>query len=335
MSLKPLAVGDDPRVKRVDVDLNGRKYNYILAEPKGRRRGTVFLIHGWPDLSMGWRYQIPMFQERGFRVVAPDIIGFGRTQTPDGIEAYSLKRTADDINALAAKLQCSSIILGGHDWGGAAVFRVALWYPKLISHLFSVCTPYHAPNHGPDIPLQTVVEKYIPSFGYQLQLSSGEVGKHVDTYEKIKGFIKGIYGGKGPNGEMAFTIKTGVQYDNLLNIGKSPLLSDEEADFYAREYMRNGFESPLGWYKTRSINWKDELAIKEHTLQMPTLFIAASGDAALPPSLSEGMDEHIPKLTRRQVDTTHWALIEAPKQVNDYIWQWLEPLLSQEGKSVL
>ena len=155
------------------------------------------------------------------------------------------------------------------------MFRVALWYPKLISHLFSVCTPYHAPNHGPDIPLQTVVEKYIPSFGYQLQLSSGEVGKHVDTHEKIKGFIKGIYGGKGPNGEMAFTIKTGVQYDNLLNIGKSPLLSDEvsssilyrtetsllqEADFYAREYMRNGFESPLGWYKTRSINWKDELA---------------------------------------------------------------------------
>ena len=76
-------------------------------------------------------------------------------------------------------------------------------------------------------------------------------------------------------------------------------------------------------------------SIKEHTLQMPTLFIAASGDAALPPSLSEGMDEHIPKLARRQVDTTHWALIEAPKQVNDYIWQWLEPLLKQEEKSVL
>lgn len=89
-----------------------------------------YAFPSWPDLSMGWRYQIPMFQEKGFRVVVPDIIGFGRTvcwsptsnvsnlqkQKPDSLEGYSLKRTADDINALAGKLGCSSIILGGHDW---------------------------------------------------------------------------------------------------------------------------------------------------------------------------------------------------------------------------
>lgn len=67
--------------------------------------------------------------------------------------------------------------------------------------------------------------------------------------------------------------------------------------------------------------------IKEDRIQIPTLFIAASDDLALPPSLSEGMEEYVPNLTRRQVDTSHWALIEAPEQVNEYIWQWLEPLL--------
>lgn len=96
-----------------------------------------------------------------------------------------------------------------------------------MSHLFSVCTPYAAPNRGPYIPLKTIVDKYIPSFGYQLQLSSGDVGKHLNTHEKIKGFMKGMYGGRGPNGESAFNIKHGVQYDNLLKISESPWLTDD------------------------------------------------------------------------------------------------------------
>lgn len=164
------------------------------------------------------------------------------------------------------------------------VFRVALWYPRLVSHLFSVCTPYAPPNRGPEIPLKTIVDKYIPSFGYQLQLSSGEVGKQVDTHEKVKGFMKGIYGGRGSNGEVAFNIKHGVQYHNLLKISESSLLSDhvsgflssaastlirffaQNAEFYAREYMRNGFESPLGWYKTRSINHREERAYVKHNI---------------------------------------------------------------------
>ena len=98
--------------------------------------------------------------------------------------------------------------------------------------------------------------------------------------------MKGMYGGRGPNGESGFNIKHGVRYDNLLKISESPLLSDDvsrfssltasaltwsftqDADFYAREYMRNGFESPLGWYKTRSINHKEEQAYVEHNLPM-------------------------------------------------------------------
>ena len=86
------------------------------------------------------------------------------------------------------------------------------------------------------------------------------------------------------------------------------------------------------WVYTKEMN-----RIKEDRIQIPTLFIAASDDQALPPSLSEGMEDYVPNLTRRQVDTTHWALIEAPAQVNEYIWEWLDPLLDGEtgGKSRL
>ena len=86
------------------------------------------------------------------------------------------------------------------------------------------------------------------------------------------------------------------------------------------------------WVYTKEMN-----RIKEDRIQIPTLFIAASDDQALPPSLSKGMEDYVPNLTRRQVDTTHWALIEAPAQVNEYIWEWLDPLLDGEtgGKSRL
>lgn len=54
--------------------------DYILGVPKnGRFKATVFLIHGWPDLSYGWRYQIPFLIKQNMRVVVPDMMGYGGT----------------------------------------------------------------------------------------------------------------------------------------------------------------------------------------------------------------------------------------------------------------
>ena len=77
-------------------------------------------IHGWPDLSMGWRNQNPLLTGLGYRVVAPDCIGYGATDAPKvppaSIESYSWKSHAEDIKELASQLEAKEIILGGHDW---------------------------------------------------------------------------------------------------------------------------------------------------------------------------------------------------------------------------
>jgi pimeloyl-ACP methyl ester carboxylesterase len=83
---------------------------------------------------MGWRYQIPVFVNKGYRVIAPDCLGYGRTvwtqeqthfrrnktdtgqDTPDDLAAYSHRNCADDVKELALQLGASKIILGGHDW---------------------------------------------------------------------------------------------------------------------------------------------------------------------------------------------------------------------------
>ena len=105
------------------------------------------------------------------------------------------------------------------------MYRVALWYPEIISHLFSVCTPYLAPAKGKYVSLQDIVTTVLPNFGYQLQLGSGEVEKVLDSREQIRLFLNAMYGGKGPNGEVGFSPQSGIIFENLPHLGPSPLLS--------------------------------------------------------------------------------------------------------------
>ena len=183
-----------------------------------------------------------MLLEMGYRVVAPDIMGFGGTDAPEELVYYGFKRIADDIKELARRLGSSHIILGGHDWGGAIVYRVALWHPELVAHIFAVCTPYSTPNKT-KVDLAEVVRTKLPNFGYQLHLASGEVEKHIQTKAQIREFLNALYGGKGPNGETGFNTSNGPEYENLPKLGPTRLLTSEMLDFYAEQYARNGIHS--------------------------------------------------------------------------------------------
>jgi soluble epoxide hydrolase/lipid-phosphate phosphatase len=153
---------NDSRVQYKTANLNGVNYSYILAEPKGEPLNTIFLIHGFPDLSFGWRYQIPFLASLGLRVVVPDMMGYGGTDAPESPTFYTYKRAADDMAELAKQMGLSSIILGGHDWGGAVVYRIALRYPKLISAVISICTPFKPPGK------KYVDATVLPNFKYQV-----------------------------------------------------------------------------------------------------------------------------------------------------------------------
>lgn len=57
----------------------------------------VLLLHGWPDSSHLWRNQIPFLVANGFRAIAPDLRGLGRSDRPEGVEAYSLENAVADV----------------------------------------------------------------------------------------------------------------------------------------------------------------------------------------------------------------------------------------------
>ena len=105
------------------------------------------------------------------------------------------------------------------------MYRVALWHPELISHLFSVCTPYMAPTKH-FVSLEDAVRTVLPQFGYQIHLASGEVEKVIVSKEQIRQFLNALYGGHGPNGEILFSPEKGIIFENLPKIGPSPLLTE-------------------------------------------------------------------------------------------------------------
>ncbi|KAL4916593.1 Alpha/Beta hydrolase protein [Aspergillus aurantiobrunneus] len=331
MAVDKIKVSGDSRVDHRSAFVNGKTYGYLYSEPdSGKYKGTVVLLHGFPDLSIGWRYQIPLFINKGFRVIAPDCIGYGRTDAPADLAAYSLKSSADDVKELASQLGASKIILGGHDWGAYLAYRVALWHPELVQYLFTVCVPY-SPPYKEFISIEEMVKKITPHFAYQLHFISGEIEKVVHTKDENKQFLIALYGGRTEKKEFAFDVNKGVDLDKVRHIRPSRLLSEEELEYYAWEFARHGLRGPLNWYRTRKLNHDDELSLPAGNINVPVLFIQAVNDAALPPRLGKGMGKYLPQLTTKQVDASHWALWEKPKEVNDILNTWVNEVV--EGRA--
>lgn len=327
---------NDPRVTHHTFTINNtRSYHYILASPSTNPRATVLLIHGFPDLGFGWRYQVPHLLSRGLRVIVPDALGYGHSSAPQDLASYSLKSMSSDMIALANHVLGSEeepIILGGHDWGGALVWRLALWYPDRIRAVFSVCTPYSPPSKAYLSPEQVV--QRLPNFTYQLQLIGPDVEAKIKGEEVTRQFFNGIFGGRTPDGGGILVPSKGIIFDRLDKVGKTPLLTPEEVEVYVREYQRNGMRGPLNWYRTRKINYEEELELIQKgrgRITPPSLFVLATKDAALPPAMSAGMEAHFDKLERKEVEASHWALVEAADEVNAHVGRWLEGLLGGNG----
>jgi soluble epoxide hydrolase/lipid-phosphate phosphatase len=106
------------------------------------------------------------------------------------------------------------------------IWRTVLWYPELVSHVFSVCTAY-SPPFKRFISTEQLVEGPAPFFGYQIHLASGEVEKRIQSRHDIRQFIKGMFGGRGPNKELIFDPFKGIVFEHLSKVGDSPLLTEK------------------------------------------------------------------------------------------------------------
>jgi pimeloyl-ACP methyl ester carboxylesterase len=116
-------------MSRVDVDGVGIEY-----EVTGEGRPVV-LLHGFPDSGRLWRHQVPALAGAGFQVIVPDLRGYGRSDKPAGVDAYSIPLLAGDVLAVLADLGIGRAHVVGHDWGAALAWALASVAPGSVDHV--------------------------------------------------------------------------------------------------------------------------------------------------------------------------------------------------------
>ncbi len=99
---------------------------------------AVLLVHGWPDSCHIWRHQIPALVDAGYRVIAPDLRGFGQSDRPEEVEAYKVATLLGDLKGLLATLGVERIRLVGHDWGAAIAWQFATYFPTQVEQLVAL-----------------------------------------------------------------------------------------------------------------------------------------------------------------------------------------------------
>jgi soluble epoxide hydrolase/lipid-phosphate phosphatase len=150
---------------------------------------------------------------------------------------YGFRAHADAIAAIARHTNSPQLILGGHDWGGATVYRVAQWYPELIAAVFSIATPYSSTSKT-FISTEALAKGKLPNFGYQLQLGSEDgVMERVigDDRELVAKFLRGMYGGRTSSRRKFMTPENGINLDVMKDdeVGKTPFFDDEVCFLYS------------------------------------------------------------------------------------------------------
>lgn len=105
---------------------------------------AVLLLHGFPDSHRVWRHQMQPLAAAGYRVIAPDLRGYGRTDAPADVRAYSLRHLRDDVIALLDALDIDKILLVGHDWGAVIAWQVCMHAPGRVERLVALSAGHPA-----------------------------------------------------------------------------------------------------------------------------------------------------------------------------------------------
>ncbi len=120
-----------------NIAING--VNYHVGE-QGIGDKVVVLLHGMPDTSSVWRFQIPALVKAGYRVIVPDLLGYGETDKPADVSRYQGEKLIADALTMLDTLQLSKVDLVGHDWGGFLSWELALAVPDRVRRHMVIST---------------------------------------------------------------------------------------------------------------------------------------------------------------------------------------------------
>lgn len=296
----------------------------------------VILVHGFPESWFSWRHQITPIAEAGFTACAIDVRGYGGSDKPEPVEAFSMECLINDLVGLANVLQPGRpAILVGHDWGAPIVWNSALTRPDRFGAVGALSVPYLGVGSRPFSEMFDEVFTQKNRFFYQAYFQKegvAEAEAEADPRDFLRKFYYAI-SGDAPADSWPMKTADATLLEGLVDPDPFPAwLTPQELDYYVAEFEASGFRGPINRYRNHVGDFHFLQPFKDRQIEQPALFISGTrdmafnmGGAADPIAL---MRRLVPNLSVAEVleGCGHWTQQERPDEVTALLIPWLKTL---------
>ncbi len=320
-------------LKHHQETINGISMHYV-EQGNGP---VVVLCHGFPHTWYSWARQIPVLAAAGFRVVAPDMRGMGKTEAPLSADLYGVDAITADLLGLLDHLQCEQAIFAGLDFGAFAVYDLALQAPDRVRAIIGLENP--AAPHNPDIPPLTEYAEMAKNHFLHIEYFRPVGPADADLAAAPREFLHRVFFALSGDYDFGQVMAhpPGVTYLDALPEAPAlpwPWLSEQDFEVYVQAYTQSGFTGGLNWYRSMDLKWQQRKAFEGLQSTVPAYFIGSEHDVDLehfhgddPISL---MRAQFPDLRRIEMipNAGHLVQLECSAAVNRCLLEFLADITS-------
>ena len=318
-----------PALQHRDATANGIRIHYA-------EQGTgplVLLCHGFPEGWYSWRDQLAALAAAGYRAVAPDMRGYGRTEAPAEIPSYTVLDIVGDMIGLVSVLGENQAVIVGHDWGANIAWHAALFRPDVFPAVAALSVPFRQRGPAPPLDLLRKAGQLTHYWFHFQEPGVAEAEFERDPRAALRRVLYSISGDAPPE-TRRLTLQPGKGWlANTLDPGHLPAwLTDADLDHMAAEFSRSGFRGGLNWYRNIDRNWELTAPWAGASIRQPALFIAGSADPIIEFGSGalalQALAATVPGLRRKLLidGAGHFIQQERPQIVNQAILEFLAGL---------
>ena len=300
----------------------------------------VIFCHGWPESWYSYRHQLPAVAKAGFKAVAYDVRGYGESDKPHEIEAYTMRNMTDDVVGIIDALGYETAITIGHDWGGPIALNTAALNEDRITATGTLSVPFM--GRGPMPTLDLWKEIYQDRFFYQLYFQKEGIAEEefesdlakalFMTYTNSDGRGMKFNFEKGQSGLVPEKTKDSAFLEGMEMFEDFPdWFSKEDLDYFVSQFEISGLRGPFNRYRAQNIDWHEIPELEGKILEQPAFFVTGTLDPVnfFVPSDQSLTDRIKPNyknlLFAEELEGIgHWTQQEAPEEVNNFILNFLE-----------
>ncbi|KAF5339511.1 hypothetical protein D9758_016369 [Tetrapyrgos nigripes] len=320
-------------------DLNvsrGLNYHYYSV-PADKGKPTLLFLHGFPSTSYDWRHQVAFFQDKGYGLLVPDMLGYGGTSKPLDPQLYVSSLVTRDIIDILDAEKIEQAVVVAHDWGSKTASRLANYFPeRFLSYAF-LAVGYTKPTlfatpFEESLNLSKAVLGY-DNHGYwdffSTEGADQTILEHFDSFWDLfytNDTTKTITDWS-PLGALEAFIT------NDTRVTPVDYVTPEERAIQMEAIRQGGLAAPLNWYKIvrGTLEGQDDQGIPQENalIHGPVFFGAALRDyisVSAPIYLAGALVSSTSTVTTREYNSGHWVQLAFPEEVNGDLLQWIEGL---------